>query len=174
MTDYKEGFTVPHHSFHPSSPSIAHRPPHQHQRIATRKTLSSSKMGDELLNQPPALFLHDVRLINKCMEGPSVDDCSFLAYASVVNIKVVGTWGDERTIAIHSPAAVPAVRTRVPGGLLALAVDLHKTVLAYLEPNWVQEGEEGEGREGEKKTCMHAWVLIYIHRYYIHTPKHTH
>ena len=136
-------------------------------------------MGDELLNKPPFRYLHDVR---RDMEDPSVDDCSFLAYASVVNIKVVGTWGDERTIAIHhtpavvksTPAAVPAVRTRVPGGLLALAVDLHKTVLAHLEPNWVQEGEEGEGREGEKKTCMHAWVLIYIHRYYIHTPKHTH
>ena len=160
MTDYKEGFTVPHHSFHPSSPSIAHRPPHQHQRIATRKTLSSSKMGDELLNQPPSLFLHDVRLINKCMEGPSVDDCSFLAYASVVNIKVVGTWGDERTIAIHSSPAVArrsswplslSRKTRVPGGLLTLTYALHKTVLAYLEPNWVQEGGEGEGREGEKK-----------------------
>jgi len=86
------------------------------------------------------------------MEGPTVDDVSFLAYASVVNLKVVGTLGDERTITVHSfpavvkstPAAAPAVRTRVPFGLLALADDLHKTVLACLKPNWVREG----GREG--------------------------
>jgi hypothetical protein len=86
------------------------------------------------------------------MEGPAVDDVSFLAYASVVNLKVVGTWGDERTITVHSfpavvkstPPAAAAVRTHVPFGLLALADDLHKTVLACLKPNWVREG----GREG--------------------------
>jgi hypothetical protein len=86
------------------------------------------------------------------MEGPAVDDVSFLAYASVVNLKVVGTWGDERTITVHSfPAVVkstpaaPAMRS-APFGLLALAGDLHKTVLACLKPNWVREG--GGGREG--------------------------
>ena len=87
------------------------------------------------------------------MESPAVDDVSFLAYASVVNMKVVGTLGDERTITVHpspavvkgTPAAVPAVRTRVSVDLLALADDLHQNILAYLQPNWVQGGEKRKG-----------------------------
>jgi hypothetical protein len=89
------------------------------------------------------------------MEG-NVDGHSFLAYASVVNMKVGGILEDERTIAVQSSPAVAkrnssAVlslgrRTR-HFGLLGLGRQGHLKVLECLKPNWVQEDGEGE-REG--------------------------
>ena len=78
------------------------------------------------------------------MKGP-VDDLSFLAYASVANMKVRGILGDERTITVHAspavvkttPVAVPTVRTRISVGLLTLDRHAHLNVLTYLQPNWV-------------------------------------
>jgi hypothetical protein len=78
------------------------------------------------------------------MKDP-VDDLSFLAYASVANMKVQGIFRDERSITVHAspavvkttPVAVPAVRTRVPVGLLTLDRHAHLNVLTYLQPNWV-------------------------------------
>jgi hypothetical protein len=104
-------------------------------------------------------LLHVADLINT-----EVDSSNCLAYASVVNMKVGGTLGDERTITVHSspavvksaPAAAPSARTRVPVGLLALAGDLHQNVLAYLKPNWVQGGE-GEREGGSKR--VGSWSL---------------
>jgi hypothetical protein len=87
---------------------------------------------------------HNVATRNR-MEFQPVD--GFLGYASVVNMKVGGTLGNEGSIWVQStppavvksePAASPDGRTRVPTGLLKLDGHAHRTVLKYLEPTWVQ------------------------------------
>jgi hypothetical protein len=87
------------------------------------------------------------------MEVHPVD--GFLGYASVVNMKVGGTLGNEGSIWVQStpavvkraPAAGPDGRTRVPVGLLKLDRHLHLKVLKYLEPTWVKGGV----REGDRR-----------------------
>ena len=83
-----------------------------------------------------------------------VESSNYLAYCSVVNMKVEGTLGDARTIAVQfspavakrSAATVLPLRRRTHGcGLLDLDRQGHLKVLEYLKPNWVRGGR-GEGR----------------------------
>jgi hypothetical protein len=86
------------------------------------------------------------------MGGHPVD--GYLAYASVVNMKVGGALGDEGSIVVQSTVAVAKNATSVSIGLLKLDRHAHLNVLAYLKPNWVQWGGNGLGgreREREKK-----------------------
>jgi hypothetical protein len=84
-------------------------------------------------------------------EGGS-SNYSYSAYASVVNMKVGGTLGDERTITVHSSPAVAKKNVpAVPVGLLKLDKHTHWKVLEYLKPNWVLG--TGGGRE-ERCVCM--------------------
>jgi hypothetical protein len=108
--------------------------------------------------------------IHARMEGQPVD--GFLGYASVVNMKVGGTLGNEGSIWVRStppavvksaPAAGPDGRTPVPVGLLQLDGHAHRTVLKYLEPTWVHRvvggrkgggGEIGGGGSRPSRFCM--------------------
>jgi hypothetical protein len=74
-----------------------------------------------------------------------VDSC--LSYAITVNMKVVGTLGNEDSILVESsaPAVAKSAPAAVPFGLLALDRHAHLNVLAYLQPNWVQCVGRGGG-----------------------------
>ena len=77
----------------------------------------------------------------------------FLAYASVVNIKVGGVLGINDSIVVQHSPAVTKSAPAVPFGLLALDRHAHLNVLAYLHPNWVRWREwerERRRRRGEE------------------------
>ena len=105
------------------------------------------------------------------MEGQPAD--GFLGYASVVNMKVGGTLGNEGSIWVRStppavvksaPAASPDGRTRVPVGLLKLDGHAHRTVLKYLEPTWVHRGTQGcerGGRGGGRDDMRQGGALVF-------------
>jgi hypothetical protein len=75
----------------------------------------------------------------------------FLAYASVVNMKVAGTLGDECSIAVQASPAMMKSKPKALVGLLALDRHAHLNVLAYLEPTWVHWGGGGGGGERERE-----------------------
>jgi hypothetical protein len=104
------------------------------------------------------------------MEGQPVD--GFLGYASVVNMKVGGTLGNEGSIWVRStppavvksePAASPDGRTPVPVGLLQLDGHAHRTVLKYLEPTWVHRGVGGRGGGWERERWGGVSPLSFLH-----------
>ena len=85
-----------------------------------------------------------------------VDSSNCLAYASVVNMKIEGTLGDERTIAVQfspavvkrrAPTVLPLGRRTHGFGLLDLDRQGHLKVLEYLKPKWVRGGWV-DGRKG--------------------------
>jgi hypothetical protein len=61
----------------------------------------------------------------------------FLSYASVVNMKVGGAWGNKRSIVVQASPAVAKNDPAIAVGLLMLDKSAHLKVLEYLEPNWV-------------------------------------
>ena len=108
-------------------------------------------MSIRLQHLDPHFNLSDMtELINREVDK-EVESSNYLAYCSVVNMKVKGTFGDERTIAVQiSPAvvkrkasaALPLGR-RIHGcGLLDLDRQGHLKVLEYLKPDWVRGGRE--------------------------------
>jgi hypothetical protein len=70
----------------------------------------------------------------------------YFAYASVVNMKVAGTWGNQQSIVVQPFPAVKkknavAGRHRVTAGLLSLDRFAHLIVLKFMEPSLeVKEG----------------------------------
>ena len=75
----------------------------------------------------------------------TVDDGSLLAHATVMNLGVTGTWGDESTIKMCAPAIViskPVVlRTRAHRThrlIRSMSRALVVNIATYLMPNWVR------------------------------------
>ena len=110
-------------------------------------------MSTRLQHLDPQFSLsHMADLINTEV-NKEVDSSNFLAYASVVNMKVEGTFGDARTIAVQiSPAvakrraftALPLGRRMHGCGLLDLDRQGHLKVLEFLKPDWVCGGWVGK------------------------------
>jgi hypothetical protein len=115
-------------------------------------------MSIRMRNLDPGFNLSQMADLIKTEVDKEVDSFNCLAYASVVNMKIEGTLGDERTIAVQfSPAVVkrrassvlPLGRRTHGFGLLDLDRQGHLQVLEYLKPDWVRRGRT-EGRKGER------------------------
>ena len=126
-------------------------------------------MSTRLQHLDPQFSLsHMADLINTEVDK-EVDSSNFLAYASVVNMKVEGTFGDERTIAVQiSPAvakrkastALPLGRRMHGCGLLDLDRQGHLKVLEYLKPDWVRGGREE--KKGGLSQFYSSILKIYV------------
>jgi hypothetical protein len=123
-------------------------------------------MSMRMRNLDPQFNLSQMARLIKAEVDKEVDSSNCFAYASVVNMKMEGTLGDERAIAVQfSPAVVkrrasatlPLGRRTHGFGLLDLDRQGHLKVLEYLKPDWVREEGEGEGGRG----CLVSSGLIW-------------